>query len=258
MQKECVKFSWRTKPEDHNTQYLEAMAAYHFIRGYVRGKRVLDAGCAYGYGTHELAQEALEAVGIDFCEEAITYAKEHYQMPTIRFMVGDITDLSLTQASFDALCLFEVLHVAHKPVLILSQARRVLTPGGLLLVSVRRGGDDSGVFQEGALSHPFSAQGWKKVFSRYGFEVLEVWGIGRPKDMFALEGELKKWRAWDILGLRKIVPRTLISSLVRRISLHKGITPPQQLTYNDFPVSRDEVDGSPGNIFIATKIGKEE
>ncbi|MEA3223952.1 MAG: class I SAM-dependent methyltransferase, partial [Thermodesulfobacteriota bacterium] len=59
------------------------------------GLRVLDAGCGSGKTSsilHKMVQPDGELVGIDYSEERISYAKEHFgKTPGIDFQVRDFT-----------------------------------------------------------------------------------------------------------------------------------------------------------------------
>ena len=113
----------------------EHISRYTFAGRLARRKRVLDVGCGAGYGTAELAQTAREATGMDVSAEAVGYAQEHYGRPNVRFELGSATEMPFADASFDLVVAFEVIeHLENWPQL-LTEARRVLAPGGQLVVS---------------------------------------------------------------------------------------------------------------------------
>ncbi len=101
--------SVRTEPEIHNTQFWEAMARYNFVRPYLKGGTLLDAGCAYGYGAHHLAGLVRRAIGVDSGRDALVWAKAHYRERNLSFAVSELTDLSFAEGSFDAVCFFETI-----------------------------------------------------------------------------------------------------------------------------------------------------
>jgi ubiquinone/menaquinone biosynthesis C-methylase UbiE len=112
----------------------EHLARYLFASTLARGKRVLDAGCGTGYGTHILAQQSGETTGFDISPDAIGYAREHYN-PGATFMLADVMAIPAGERSFDLITAFEVIeHLTDWPKLI-TEAARVITDGGLFMVS---------------------------------------------------------------------------------------------------------------------------
>lgn len=113
--------------------WAEHIARYAFASRLAAGKRVLDLGCGTGYGTAELAKHATEAVGVDIAADAIEYATAHYA--AAHFIKVAATELPFPDASFDLVTSFELIeHLTdYRP--LLAQARRVLHPAGLFVVS---------------------------------------------------------------------------------------------------------------------------
>ncbi len=113
----------------------EHYARYLFAGRLCRRKTVLDIGCGSGYGAAELARSAVLVAGVDPSVEAIAQACSAYASPNLRFLRADAVALPFRDAAFDLVTAFEVIeHVAEWPKL-LAEARRVLGPGGQLVVS---------------------------------------------------------------------------------------------------------------------------
>jgi SAM-dependent methyltransferase len=113
----------------------EHLARYAFASRLARGKRVLDAGCGAGYGSGELAKTALSVVGIDQSADAVTFARENYRLPNLRFVQGSVTNLPHPDASFDLVVAFEVIEHLERWREFLTEVRRVLVPTGQFIVS---------------------------------------------------------------------------------------------------------------------------
>jgi ubiquinone/menaquinone biosynthesis C-methylase UbiE len=98
------------------------------------GSRVLEVGCGTGVITAMIADldGVSEVVGIDPAPGLVTRARE--RRPDLTFDVGDGQALPYPDASFDGLVFATTLCHVPDPGLALSEARRVLRPGGTLLV----------------------------------------------------------------------------------------------------------------------------
>ena len=113
---------------------LEHHARYAWAARLSSAARVLDVACGTGAGTARPAQFAHEAVGVDVSPAAVEDARAaHGEAAT--FHVGDMRSLPFEAGEFDVVVCFEALtHVAETD-LVLDELRRVLRPGGLLVVS---------------------------------------------------------------------------------------------------------------------------
>ncbi len=113
--------------------WAEHVARYALATRFAQGRRVLDLGCGTGYGTADLARVASSAVGIDLASEAIAHAIRHF--PTAQYLEGSASAVPFPPASFDLVTAFEVIEHLRDWRALLAEARRVLKPDGLLLVS---------------------------------------------------------------------------------------------------------------------------
>lgn len=113
--------------------WAEHIARYAFAGRFARYGRVLDLGCGTGYGTAELSKRATEAIGVDVSADAIEYAKAHYR--SAHFVQVSAIDTPFVEHSFDLVTSFELIeHLAdYRP--LLAEAKRVLHPTGLFMVS---------------------------------------------------------------------------------------------------------------------------
>ena len=111
----------------------EHVARYALAARFAQGRRVLDLGCGTGYGTADLAHTASSAVGVDLAQEAIAYANEHF--PSARFFQCSANAVPFPPASFDLVTAFEVIEHLQDWRALLAEARRVLEPKGLFIVS---------------------------------------------------------------------------------------------------------------------------
>lgn len=113
----------------------EHLARYAFAARLSRGKRVLDAGSGAGYGSSELARNALAVHGVDASADAVAYAREHYRLPNLAFEQASVEALPHADASFDMVVAFEVIEHLEDWRAFLREVRRVLVPAGQFIVS---------------------------------------------------------------------------------------------------------------------------
>jgi ubiquinone/menaquinone biosynthesis C-methylase UbiE len=102
---------------------------------------LLDIGCGRGQILKLLASRATRAVGVDIDEKARELARAELMIagvPGCSLRKGDMYRLPFDEHEFDTIILDDVLAKAKQPVRALIEARRLLKPGGrvLLLQSV--------------------------------------------------------------------------------------------------------------------------
>jgi SAM-dependent methyltransferase len=96
--------------------------------------RLLDVGCGTGLFALLAAEEGATVAGLDASEASIAIAKE--RAPDGDFRVGEIEELPWQDGSFDVVTGFNSFQFAADPVKALQQARRVVVPGGRVVVAV--------------------------------------------------------------------------------------------------------------------------
>lgn len=104
-----------------------------------KGARVLDAGCGAGRMSRYLAGRDVAVEGVDLSPGMVARARRDH--PDITFSVGSIADLPYRAGSFDGVMLwYSTIHTPppDQP-RIYQEVRRVLRPGGHLLVGFQSG-----------------------------------------------------------------------------------------------------------------------
>jgi len=131
---------------------LEHIHRYVLASGYTHGMEVLDIACGEGYGCKILASSSKKVYGVDLSGESVIHARSLYNDPRIDFLVGDCRKIPLNEDTVDVVVSFETLehHFHHDEMM--SEIRRVLRPGGLLIIST----PDRDYFEEiNAAPNPF-------------------------------------------------------------------------------------------------------
>jgi ubiquinone/menaquinone biosynthesis C-methylase UbiE len=98
-----------------------------------QGKRVLEVSCGAGVGFGLLARAATLVVGCDLTYGVLAIAQRHYGR-RIPLAGADAQSLPFGESTFDLLLSFEAIYYLPQPDAFLREARRVLAPGGALLI----------------------------------------------------------------------------------------------------------------------------
>lgn len=99
------------------------------------GLKIIEVGCGTGRNTEWLADRAAGLIGLDFSETMLARARARVNHPSVRFVHHDVrTTWPLADASANLILAMLILeHVEHLEA-VFSQAARVLTSGGQLLL----------------------------------------------------------------------------------------------------------------------------
>ncbi|MFE9664368.1 methyltransferase domain-containing protein [Streptomyces sp. NPDC005955] len=98
------------------------------LLGVWAGTRLLDVGCGGGRAVAETVRLGARSTGVDPDRGAVAAARARW--PRGRFLVADARALPFPDASVDAYRAERVLHELVEPAEAVTEARRVLAPGG--------------------------------------------------------------------------------------------------------------------------------
>ncbi|MGI8800955.1 MAG: class I SAM-dependent methyltransferase [Solirubrobacteraceae bacterium] len=142
---------WEDVPSGAVPERFEARRDF-LLAGVGPGERVLDVGCGEGAFSAALAAIGAEPVGVDVAVEPLRRARARFPELELH-LVGD--RLPFPADAFDVVWAGEVLEHVADGLGLLEELRRVLRPGGRLLVSTP--------------DHPRRVV-WRLAFSRAAFE----------------------------------------------------------------------------------------
>ena len=126
----------RYLPEVHGVIEIEHLHRYLLAKHLSQGMRVLDIACGEGYGSALLSQTAEMVIGVDISPEAVIHAQEKYKGNTnLEYRIGSCSAIPLESNSVDLVVSFETIehHAEHE--LMMAEIKRVLRPGGMLVMS---------------------------------------------------------------------------------------------------------------------------
>jgi 2-polyprenyl-3-methyl-5-hydroxy-6-metoxy-1,4-benzoquinol methylase len=187
--------------------YMGHVATYRFAERFSHGKRVLDHGCGSGYGAALLAETAREVQAVDVDEGAIDHARQRFQRGNLTFgRIHPTAPLPFPDGAFETVVSFQVFEHVRNVAHYLSETRRVLEPGGSLLLAT-----PDRTLRLLPLQKPwnrwhvreYSARTLTKVLSRF-FSHVEVLNMSGRRDVIDIE--LHRFRKFKWLTLPATLP----------------------------------------------------
>ena len=116
--------------------FSDEMSRYAFAVKYVKNKVVLDVACGTGYGTRYLfTKGAKQIVGADISQEALKIIESQPRQNGLHFLCCDATKLPFSNSSSDVVVSLETIEHLKDPKIFLTECKRVLKQGGLLILS---------------------------------------------------------------------------------------------------------------------------
>jgi SAM-dependent methyltransferase len=171
---------WQRLPDELEPPDFELRRSF-LLAGVRPGQRVLDLGSGAGTFTAELARAGAKAVGVEIAEAAVERARAAH--PELDFHLAPIDGpLPFSDSSFELVWSSEVIEHVADTATWLSEIRRVLVPGGRLLLTtpshgrlrVLIGGVDRFSEPLGDHLHLYTGGSLRTLLEEFGFGEISV------------------------------------------------------------------------------------
>ena len=178
--KDYLEDLWQQLPAQLAAPYLDVRRS--FLLGDLRtGEAVLDLGCGAGEFTAIAAAAGARAVGVDVAEAALARARVRHPQLDFRLVPID-GPLPFDDNAFDLVWASEVIEHVADTARWLSEVRRVLAPGGRLLITTPShgrlllaiGGIERYSQPLGDHLHLYSKRSLRSLLGEFGFAGIEV------------------------------------------------------------------------------------
>jgi len=179
---------------------------YRFAAEHVADRDVLEVACGTGTGLGYLAQTARRVVGGDIESQNLRVARKTYRgTPSIALQQFDAGRLPFADDSFDVVLLFEAIYYLPDVKRFLQETRRILRPGGKLILSTVQPEWDG--FNPSPFStHYFTATELEELMTQQGFSARLYMGFPAVA-MSPTQHLIRRLRQTAVRW--KLVPRTM-------------------------------------------------
>jgi SAM-dependent methyltransferase len=169
--REYFEYYDRLREANESVAFSAALHEYEKFAG----ERVLDVGCGNGYVLSRYAAAGAITHGVDLTEAGIGLCRRRFELAGLRgrFTVGSAEDLPFPSQSFGLVCSMGVLHHTPRTERAVGEIRRVLRPGGRLIV----------MFYHRNSFHYRVLFPFRRLFAGKSLQqsINEVDGVGNPK-----------------------------------------------------------------------------
>jgi SAM-dependent methyltransferase len=167
------------------------------VRCGLRAGRILDVGCGSGFFLRALDPKSWDRFGVELSQAAAEAGEKALGKGHV--YAGTLADAGWDNAWFDVVTFWSALEHTNAPRANLIEARRIIKPGGTLIVQLPNASSYQARFFGGdwfALDAPrhryhFSLSTLERVLSETGFQIYQTSFISKAHNSHALRQSLK-------------------------------------------------------------------
>lgn len=248
----------------NNVTVKRCFYAYEYAEQYVKGKKIADIGCGSGYGTVHLALFADSATGVDYSAQTLEESRKEYAaVKNLDFVHGKVPPVPLESESMDVVTAFQFIEHIRDPLAFIQDVYRVLKPGGVFICTTVNAKMSLARNPFHAFEYDFA--GMESDFQKV-FEEVEMNGLQGNERVNHYYHDNNKWvksiLKWDVLGLHKILPASLITLpynfLTSRMRNKLAEENPIALDIDtkDFFLTKEDLDNTWDIFVVARKKGQ--
>lgn len=184
--------------------------------------RLLDIGCGVGVFLEMARGRGWQVAGVDISAYAVQHARDQRGLDA---RCGVLRDMQFADGSFDVVTMWDVLEHLPDPLAELREVRRVLRPGGCVLINTPNEGSLLKVLARlgyrlslGRLVYPvrklyhqyhlcyFTPDTLRRLLERAGLRVMKLSGTCIPT-VKARGTQLEKRAVWALRGVERLLGR---------------------------------------------------
>lgn len=163
--------------ESLRLNFAGRMSTLEEIAGGLRGKSLLEIGCAYGFFLEIAREHGVEARGVDIAADGVRYAQETLG---VRAEVGDY--LAVRTDPVDLIVMWDTIEHLPRPDLFIGKAAADLRQGGLIAMTTgdigslnaRMRGQCWRMIHPPTHLHYFSVATLSRLLARHGLDIVHV------------------------------------------------------------------------------------
>lgn len=128
-------FASPERAEGYFIDFDRSVARYIFAQPFANRRRVLDVACGSGYGSFLLSQTAAHVTGVDVDKDTVQFAQKEFASNNVTYRCADACNTGMGSDSIECIVSFETVEHISTYRAFLAEMKRVLKPGGQMIIS---------------------------------------------------------------------------------------------------------------------------